>query len=154
MFLWKFIKKILSGKIDVGQYPDVGMKFHINTSALTRQLPTLILFENGKESGRVPTIISGSSSSRKTTSSTSLVSTTCLTSARKTKSLLLKPKNMKCWKKRKNKNKLKCSINCCVIQLCKIDLQNISPNYVIIWISLNSPGSIYFPNQHSYKLIF
>jgi hypothetical protein len=49
----------ISGKIDVGRYPDVGTKYHINTSALTRQLPTLILFENGKESGRVPAIISG-----------------------------------------------------------------------------------------------
>ena len=49
----------IAGKIDVGRYPDVGTKYHINTSALTRQLPTLILFENGKESGRVPAIISG-----------------------------------------------------------------------------------------------
>jgi hypothetical protein len=48
-----------SGKIDVGRYPDVGTKYHINTTALTRQLPTLILFENGKEAGRVPAIISG-----------------------------------------------------------------------------------------------
>lgn len=34
-------------------------KFHINTSALTRQLPTIILFQDGKETGRVPAIISG-----------------------------------------------------------------------------------------------
>ena len=33
--------------------------YHINTSALTRQLPTIILFQDGKEVGRVPAIISG-----------------------------------------------------------------------------------------------
>ena len=34
-------------------------KYHINTSALSRQLPTLILFQDGKETGRVPAIITG-----------------------------------------------------------------------------------------------
>lgn len=48
-----------TGKIDAGRYPDVAESFHINTTALTRQLPTVILFENGKEAGRVPAIISG-----------------------------------------------------------------------------------------------
>lgn len=47
------------GKLDVGRYPEVAEKFHINTSALTRQLPTIILFQDGKETGRVPAIISG-----------------------------------------------------------------------------------------------
>ena len=36
---------MFEGKIDVGRYPDVAAKFLINTSALTRQLPTLIMFE-------------------------------------------------------------------------------------------------------------
>jgi hypothetical protein len=53
------IDLLILGKIDVGRYPDVGTKYHINTTALTRQLPTLILFENGEESGRVPAIVSG-----------------------------------------------------------------------------------------------
>jgi len=47
------------GKIDVGRYPEVAEKHHINTSPLTRQLPTLILFQDGKETGRVPAILSG-----------------------------------------------------------------------------------------------
>ncbi len=41
---WIFII-VFKGKIDVGRYPDVAAKFLINTSALTRQLPTLIMFE-------------------------------------------------------------------------------------------------------------
>jgi len=47
------------GKIDVGRYPDVAQKFHISTTSLTRQLPTVILFQEGKETGRAPAIISG-----------------------------------------------------------------------------------------------
>ena len=34
-------------------------KFHVNTSPLTRQLLTCILFQDGKETGRVPAILSG-----------------------------------------------------------------------------------------------
>ena len=48
-----------AGKIDVGRYPDVAQKYHISTTSLTRQLPTVILFQEGKEAGRVPDIISG-----------------------------------------------------------------------------------------------
>merc|ERR1712027_213444 len=47
------------GKIDVGRYPDVGEEHLINTSALTRQLPSVIMFQDGKETGRVPAIIGG-----------------------------------------------------------------------------------------------
>ena len=53
------LKFCFSGKIDVGRYPEVAEKYHINTSPLTRQLPTMILFQDGKETGRVPAIISG-----------------------------------------------------------------------------------------------
>jgi len=44
------------GKIDVTRYPDVAAKYSIEVSALkqSRQLPTLILFENGKEKMRKP----------------------------------------------------------------------------------------------------
>lgn len=45
------------GKIDVGRYPEIAEQFHINTSSLSRQLPTVILFQDGKEQGRVPAII-------------------------------------------------------------------------------------------------
>ena len=51
--------ELFSGKVDVGRYSDVAEKHHVNTSALTRQPPTLILFQDGKETGRVPAIISG-----------------------------------------------------------------------------------------------
>ena len=43
----------------MGRYPEVAEKHHINTSPLTRQLPTVILFQDGKETGRVPAILSG-----------------------------------------------------------------------------------------------
>jgi len=45
------------GKIDVGRYPEVAEKHLISTSALTRQLPTVIMFQEGKEVGRVPAIV-------------------------------------------------------------------------------------------------
>jgi len=47
------------GKIDVGRYPEVGEKYHVSTSPLTRQLPTIIMFQEGKEVGRVPAILNG-----------------------------------------------------------------------------------------------
>jgi len=47
------------GKLDVGRYADLAAEYHINTSSLSRQLPTLILFQEGKEVGRVPSIVSG-----------------------------------------------------------------------------------------------
>jgi len=47
------------GKIDVGRYPEVAVKYHVNTSPLTRQLPSIIMFQDGKETGRVPAILSG-----------------------------------------------------------------------------------------------
>jgi thiol-disulfide isomerase/thioredoxin len=47
------------GKIDVGRYADVAAEYHINTSSLSRQLPTLIMFQEGKELGRVPAIVNG-----------------------------------------------------------------------------------------------
>jgi len=47
------------GKIDVGRYAEVAKEYHINTSSLSRQLPTIIMFQEGKELGRVPAIVSG-----------------------------------------------------------------------------------------------
>lgn len=44
------------GKIDVGRYPDAGKKFHVNDSSLSRQLPTIILFKEGKEAERRPNV--------------------------------------------------------------------------------------------------
>ena len=60
---WKrpksYLMIVLIGKLDVGRYPEIGEKHHISTSALSRQLPTLIMFQDGKEVGRIPAIISG-----------------------------------------------------------------------------------------------
>jgi thiol-disulfide isomerase/thioredoxin len=37
------------GKVDIGRLPDIGKKYHVSDSSLSRQLPTVILFKNGKE---------------------------------------------------------------------------------------------------------
>ena len=42
------------GKIDVGRFPDIGRKYHISDSPLSRQLPSVILFKNGVEVLRRP----------------------------------------------------------------------------------------------------
>lgn len=47
------------GKVDVGRFADLAAEYHINTSSLSRQLPTLIMFQEGKELGRVPAIHNG-----------------------------------------------------------------------------------------------
>ncbi|CAH8492464.1 unnamed protein product [Heterobilharzia americana] len=45
------------GKIDVIRYPDIGVKYNIDTSGWSKQLPTLILFRQGHELTRRPGII-------------------------------------------------------------------------------------------------
>jgi thiol-disulfide isomerase/thioredoxin len=42
------------GKVDIGRLPDVGKKYHVSDSSLSRQLPTVILFKNAKEVSRRP----------------------------------------------------------------------------------------------------
>lgn len=42
------------GKVDIGRLPEVGKKFHVSDSPLSRQLPTVIVFKNGKEITRRP----------------------------------------------------------------------------------------------------
>lgn len=42
------------GKFDVGRWPYVGEEHKIASSAAANQLPTLILFESGKEIARIP----------------------------------------------------------------------------------------------------
>ena len=102
--------EIYSGKIDVGRYPEAAEKNYINASALTRQLPTVILFQDGKEVLYFPNTFSNrciikfkfafprpaarppssparskSSSSRRRRWSTSSTWTTCTQSARRTR---------------------------------------------------------------------
>lgn len=42
------------GKVDVGRHPDAAAKYHISDSSKSQQLPTLILFKEGKEVERRP----------------------------------------------------------------------------------------------------
>ncbi|XP_034939807.1 thioredoxin-related transmembrane protein 2 homolog [Chelonus insularis] len=42
------------GKVDVGRHPDAAAKYHVSDSSTSKQLPTLILFKNGKEVERRP----------------------------------------------------------------------------------------------------
>ncbi|XP_061059359.1 thioredoxin-related transmembrane protein 2 isoform X2 [Eubalaena glacialis] len=44
------------GKVDVGRYTDVSTRYKVSMSPLTKQLPTLILFQGGKEVMRRPQI--------------------------------------------------------------------------------------------------
>lgn len=46
--------KLHFGKVDIGRWPEAAKKHRINDSATSKQLPTLILFENGKETIRRP----------------------------------------------------------------------------------------------------
>lgn len=42
------------GKVDVGRLPDDGKKYHVSDAALSRQLPTVVMFKNAKEVSRRP----------------------------------------------------------------------------------------------------
>ncbi|XP_030385529.1 thioredoxin-related transmembrane protein 2 homolog [Scaptodrosophila lebanonensis] len=44
------------GKIDIGRFPDVAQKFRISDSSFSRQLPTVVLFQLGKEVDRRPCV--------------------------------------------------------------------------------------------------
>ncbi|KAH8418373.1 hypothetical protein KR222_004512 [Zaprionus bogoriensis] len=44
------------GKIDIGRFPDVAAKYRISDSSFSRQLPTVILFQQGKEVDRQPRV--------------------------------------------------------------------------------------------------
>lgn len=44
------------GKVDIGRFPTIGERYHISDSSMSRQLPTVILFENGKEKLRRPCV--------------------------------------------------------------------------------------------------
>lgn len=44
------------GKVDVAQYPQIAKDYYINDSSFSKQLPTLLLFRNGKEVERRPLV--------------------------------------------------------------------------------------------------
>lgn len=42
------------GKVDAGRYPELAKKFGVETSALCKQMPSVVLYQNGKEVSRKP----------------------------------------------------------------------------------------------------
>eukprot|EP00079_Xenopus_tropicalis_P037067 XP_017950838.1 PREDICTED: thioredoxin-related transmembrane protein 2 isoform X2 [Xenopus tropicalis] len=44
------------GKVDIGRYPEVSSRYSISPSPLSKQLPTLILFQGGREIFRRPQV--------------------------------------------------------------------------------------------------
>lgn len=42
------------GKVDIGRHPDAGVKCHISDASTSKQLPTVILYKDGKEVERRP----------------------------------------------------------------------------------------------------
>jgi len=51
-------------KMDLGRWPRIAKEFNINIGGTTKQLPTLIMFEAGKEVGRIPHIFADGSVAR------------------------------------------------------------------------------------------
>lgn len=49
-------KNMKFGEIDIARWPEAAKKFDIDTSATSLQVPSLILFEQGKEHRRLPPI--------------------------------------------------------------------------------------------------
>ena len=49
-----FIANLKFGKLDIGRFPKIGEKYHVSDSSFSRQLPTVILFRQGKEVARRP----------------------------------------------------------------------------------------------------
>lgn len=48
------LENLRFGKVDVGRFPEIGKKYHVSDSSFSKQLPTIILFRNGKEVMRRP----------------------------------------------------------------------------------------------------
>ncbi|KAI8499545.1 Thioredoxin [Branchiostoma belcheri] len=47
-------KNLQFGKLDLGRYPAMGNKYRIDTGGMSKELPTLVLYENGREKMRRP----------------------------------------------------------------------------------------------------
>ncbi|XP_015600135.1 thioredoxin-related transmembrane protein 2 homolog [Cephus cinctus] len=48
------LENLKFGKVDIGRYPDAAAKYRVSDSSTSRQLPTLVLFKEGKEIERRP----------------------------------------------------------------------------------------------------
>jgi len=53
--------KLQFAKMDLGRWPRIAKEFNIHTGGSSKQLPTLIMFENGKEIGRIPHVFADGS---------------------------------------------------------------------------------------------
>ncbi|XP_015114764.1 thioredoxin-related transmembrane protein 2 homolog [Diachasma alloeum] len=42
------------GKVDIGRYPDAAAKYHVSDASTSKQLPSILLFKDGKEIERRP----------------------------------------------------------------------------------------------------
>ena len=52
-------KLLKFGKVDVTRYPQAARDMGLDTSGSSRQLPTLVLFQNGRELARIPHVYPG-----------------------------------------------------------------------------------------------
>ncbi|XP_046386114.1 thioredoxin-related transmembrane protein 2 homolog [Ischnura elegans] len=50
------LENLKFGKVDIGRFPEVARKYRISDSATSKQLPTIILFKEGKEVTRRPAV--------------------------------------------------------------------------------------------------
>lgn len=48
------LENLRFGKVDIGRFPNIGKKYYVSDSSMSRQLPTVVLFRNGKEVDRRP----------------------------------------------------------------------------------------------------
>lgn len=48
------LENLKFGKVDIGRLPEIGKKYHVSDSPLSRQLPTMILYKNAREVSRRP----------------------------------------------------------------------------------------------------
>lgn len=48
------LENLRFGKVDIGRFPETAKQYYISDSSMSRQLPTVILFKNGKEVLRRP----------------------------------------------------------------------------------------------------
>ncbi|XP_031830364.1 thioredoxin-related transmembrane protein 2 homolog [Nomia melanderi] len=48
------LENLKFGKVDIGRFPDAGTKYRVSDASTSKQLPTIILFKDGKEVDRRP----------------------------------------------------------------------------------------------------
>lgn len=50
------LENLKFGKIDIGRYPEAAITYKVDVSTRSKQLPTVILFQKGKEVTRRPSV--------------------------------------------------------------------------------------------------